>query len=181
MKPDLTDVYAQLGVVKDSLGCIMLKVEPLKVDDIITQDDVYNTGDPNKYWLNGIVSQDFAHCTLLWGLMESGQAWKTYVDKALEGWSLDSVTVDELSFFESNHEDEKYYCLVAKLAVSPELLDANARLRNLPHIDNFPEYLPHVTIAYIKDDPKLRDDILYALNNRFLGKKLATQGLDYGK
>lgn len=181
MKPDLTDVYAQLGVAQDSLGCIMLKVEPLKVDDIIAEDDLYRTGDPNKYWLNGIVSQDFAHCTLLFGLMESGQAWRTHVDKALEGWSLDSVTVDEVSFFESAYMEEKYYCLIAKLVVSPELLDGNSRLRMLPHIDSFAQYTPHCTLAYIKDNPEVRDAAIYALNNRFLGKKLATQGLDYGK
>ncbi len=179
-KPDLTDVYAQLGIAQDSLGCIMLKVEPLKVDDILSEDDLYRTGDPNKYWLNGIVSQDFAHCTLLFGLMESGQAWKSYVDKALEGWSLDSVTVDEVSFFESAYMEEKYFCLVAKLVISTELADGNLRLRHLPHIDTF-NFTPHVTLAYIKNDPEVRDAAIYALNNRFLGKKLSTKGLDYGK
>lgn len=181
MKPDLTDVYAQLGVAQDNLGCIMLKVEPLKVSDIIADEDLYQTGDPNKYWLNGIVSEDFAHCTLLFGLMESGQAWRSYVDKALEGWSLDSVTVDEVNFFESSYMEENYFCIVAKLIMSPELVDGNARLRRLPHIDGFSSYIAHITLAYIKNDPDIRDTAIYALNNRFLGKKLATQGLDYGK
>lgn len=181
MKPDLTDVYAQLGIAQDNLGCIMLKVEPLKVSDIIADEDLYQTGNPNRYWLNGIVSENFAHCTLLFGLMESGQAWKSYVDKALEGWSLDSVTVDEVSFFESAYMDEKYFCVIAKLVVTPELLDANGRLRRLPHIDFHDIFVAHVTLAYIKDDLEIRDAAVYALNNRFLGKRLITQGLDYGK
>jgi 2'-5' RNA ligase len=180
-KSELNDIYQRMGINLDGLGCIMLKVEPLKVSDLIAEEDLYYSSDPNKFWLKGIVSESVPHCTLLFGLMESGGAWKEYVDGVLDGWNPGTVTVDHVGFFETAYDSEPYYCLIAHLVVTPELLDGNARLRHLPHIDTFPEYKAHVTLAYIKNDEQLRDDLLYALNNRFVGKKLTTKGVDYGK
>jgi 2'-5' RNA ligase len=181
-KIDLTDVYAEMGVNVNGLGCIMLETEPLTVNDIIAPEDLYYASDPNKFWINGIVCENVPHCTLLYGLMESGQSWRIYVDKTLEGWEPGELTIDHVSFFDTPFgEGEPYYCIVAHLEITPELLDANARLRRLPHIDGYPDYRAHITIAYIKRDEALRDDIIYALNNRFMGQTVAAKGLNYGK
>lgn len=176
----LDDIYNALGIQRDKLGCIMLSTKPLKVSDIINTDDLYTSKDDDKFWIDGVVSEDVPHVTLLFGLMQSGSDWKPYVDKLLEGWACPTIEIDNVSYFDSPYETENYYCIVAKLVVAPELLDANSRLRNLPHIDNFSQYTPHLTLAYIKKDDTLRDEILYALNNRFAGTKVNTTELDYG-
>lgn len=172
----LEDLY-----FKDKLGCIMMGLEPLKVGDLIQEEDLYYAKDNDLFWIDGLTGEKVPHVTLLFGLMQSGQTWKPYVDKALEGWSLSTVEIDNVSYFDSPYETEPYYCLVAKLVVSSQLADANARLRKLPHIDYYPSYIPHSTIAYIKKNDSLRDEILYALNNRFAGKKIKTTELDYGR
>lgn len=176
-----SQVYQQLGINVSDLGCIMLKTEPLQVSDIINQEDLYYASDPiNHAYVNGIVSESKPHCTLLFGLMESGQVWKEQVDEVLDGWGINEVQIQGVISFESNYDDEAYYCIVVELALTPELIEGNARLRFLPHIDTFPTYKAHITLAYIKQDQGLRDEILYALNNKFAGQTVKTRDLDYG-
>lgn len=177
----LEDIYNSLGIQQDELGCIMMDTESMDVQDILTEEDLYYAKEQDRFWINGIVSDMNCHVTLLFGLIQSGNDWKRYVDALLEDWSLLSVHIDNVSYFDSPYPDEPYYCLVAKLAISPELLDGNGRLRKLPHVDTFPDYTPHCTIAYIKKDAKLRDELLYALNNRFAGKDIKTVGINYGR
>ncbi len=174
-------VYEQLGINVGDLGCIMLNTEPLKVSDIVPEEALYFANDKvNHKYVDGIVSEDKPHVTLLFGLMESGPTWKKQIDEVLEGWALKTVEVSNVSFFESNYDDEQYYCLVAELTLTPKLVEGNSRLRLLPHIDTFPEYKAHITLAYIKQDATLRDELLYALNNRFAGAQVKVTGLNYG-
>ncbi len=178
---DYKDVYTELGIKLDELGCIMLDTVPLKVSDLIEEDELYFRQSAGRFWINGIVSEDVPHVTLLFGLMQSGQQWKPYVDKVLEGWSMSTVTIDRVDFFESPYDDEAYFCLVAHLKMTPEFIEANSRLRFLPHIDTYPEYRAHISLAYIKKDEQLRDKLLRELNGRFAGKQVQTKDLNYGR
>lgn len=182
IKIDTGDVYNELGIIKDTLGCIMMETESLKISDLVEEDDLYFSQDSGKFWINGIVSEwGTPHITLLWGLMQSGNSWKSYVDQVLEGWTMGDVTIDEVGYFESNHENEPYYCLIAHLELTDKLIEANFRLRHLPHIDNFLDYKPHITLVYIKKDADLRDTLITKLNERFAGKKIKTKELNYGR
>lgn len=172
------DVFKQLGIDLGNLGCIMLDTGPLKVSDLIKPEDLYKS-DKHKY-IDGVVSETVPHVTLLYGLMRSGPELQLHIDQVLEGWELKAVTVAGVSYFESREADESYYCIIAKLKVTPELLDGNARLKFLPHIDGFPTYQPHITLAYIKHDETVRDELIYALNERFAGKLVNVQGINYG-
>jgi hypothetical protein len=178
---DVKQVYDELGIVPQDLGCIMLNTEPLKISDIIDEQNLYYAQDQVAHrYVNGIVSEKVPHITLLWGLMQSGEDWKPQVDKVLEDWNIDTVKVAQVTYFESPYEDEQYYCLIAELELTPELVEGNSRLRLLPHIDTFPDYRAHITLAYIQKDEQIRDDLMYALNNRFLGKNVNITGLNYG-
>lgn len=173
-------LYKDMGIDLKSLGCIMLGTDPIKVNDIISESDLYFSTNPDMFWIKGIVSEDVPHVTLLYGLMESGQTWKEYVDTVLDGWGMKQVQIDKVIAFESTWESEPYHCLVAELVITPKLLDANARLRMLPHIDTFPVYRAHITLAYIKEDVKKRNAYLEELNTKIAGRKIKTKEINYG-
>lgn len=175
-------VYVDLGVDVSDLGCIMLDVEPLQVDDIIDTEDLYFSD--NMEFAQGIISQDKCHCTLLYGLMSSGPAMKKHVDAVLDGWDIDEVEIAGVSYFEGTSEEEPYYCLIAELVVTSKLLEGNGRLRMLPHCDTFINYRPHITLAYIRSDntdsEDKRDDYIGKLNARFVGMSPKVIALNYG-
>lgn len=172
-------VYIDLGIDVSGLGCIMLDTEPLQVDDIIAEEDLYFS-ETMKY-AQGIVSQSVPHCTLLYGLMSSGTAMKKHVDAVLEGWDIDDVEIAGVSYFESTSEEDPYYCLIAELVVTPALIEGNGRLKFLPSIDTFIGYKPHISLAYIKSgDEQKRDKYIERLNARFVGMSPKVIALNYG-
>lgn len=177
---DYPEMYKELGVDNDKLGCIMLDVDGSKIPgfDPTTQDVLYYSPDPKKFWVKGFVAGDNPHVTLLGGLMEQGLKWKKYVDKVLEGWTCPTITLKDVGYFDSK---EPCYCIVAHVEVSPELIEGRERLQLLPHIDSFPGgYKPHVTLAYIKKDDKIRDFVISLYNKRLQGMSLKTLGINYG-
>jgi 2'-5' RNA ligase len=180
-REQISNIYQQLAINTDTLGCIMLDVEPLKVSDVIAPDELYySTGPIGGKYTQGIVSETVPHVTVLFGLMQSGRIWKQQVDEALEGWSLPSLEIASVTFFDNSTPEEQYYCVVAELELTPELLEGNSRLRILPHCDTFPVFRAHITLAYIKHDEAILNEILTVLNSRFAGKQVKALGLNYG-
>lgn len=175
-----SEVYANLGISLNKLGCIMAACDPLRVNDIIAAEDLYYANNPEHQYVAGIVSEDVPHCTLLYGLLRSGPELQRHVDAVLAGWKLDQVEIANVLAWPSRYEDEQYYCLVAELALTPELVEGNARLRMLPHIDTFPAYRAHITLAYIKQDDEKRDQYVDLLRQRFVGQTVTVKELDYG-
>lgn len=176
------DMYKDMGVNIDKLGCIMIDADGSTIKNIISEEDLYTTSNPDRFWIKGFVAGHTPHVTLLYGLMESGKTtYKKYVDQVLEGWSIDNVEIDHVDFFDSPFKDDPYYCLIAHVVISPELKDGNQRLSLLPHINTFPEYKAHITIAYIKKDETLRDELIGKYNEMLKGETLATKGINYGK
>lgn len=172
------EVYKQLGISTRKLGCIMLDTEPLQVSDVIPLEELYFS--EAMPYAKGVVSEEVPHVTLLYGLMRSGPELQVHVDAVLQGWSAADVVIDHVDFFESTNVDEPYYCLVAKLKVTDTLSEGNARLRFLPHIDTFPTYKPHITLAYINKKANVRDYLIASLNERFAGKSVKVLGVNYG-
>jgi 2'-5' RNA ligase superfamily len=172
-------VYTDLGIDPGKLGCIMLDVEPIQVSNLILYDDLYHA-DPDEHpWMQGIVSESVPHVTLLYGLLRSGIELKKHVDAVLDGWTPQDVSIATIDVFPSNDPDESYVTLIAKLAVTPNLLEANARLKLLPHIDTFPTYQGHITLAYLNDSSDYQGYIS-TLNNALRGKTVKAVGLNYG-
>lgn len=177
-------VYKDLGIDVDTLGCIMIDVKPsasMMDADSEVKDILYTSKDPKRKWIKGWVVGDTAHVTLLYGLLGNGHTWKKQVDKVIGDWSIKTVEIDHIDHFESQYEDEPYYCIVAHIKVSEKLLEGHERLQFLPHIDTFTGYKPHMTIAYIKKDKKILNETIKWMNDMWQGKQLKVEeGLNYG-
>lgn len=173
----------ELGYDINKLGCVMLPVEPFDIfgegrDAKLSQEDLYASNHPDKGWIAGDVS-DKAHITLLYGLIEKAYDQQEAVDKVLETWDRPEYLIPErISIFPSNDDEEPGYAAIVVEVDDPHLIEANQRLSYLPHINTFPEYRAHMTLAYVKleEAAKWRDVLEEAQFHIYV-----KDGLDYGK
>lgn len=173
------DMYAGLGYDLASLGCIMLDLEAQTFK--INEDILYYAKNKKYSWIDGNVAGKTPHVTLLYGLLRPGTELKQQVDTVLPKDCLPkNVIVDHIGFFESPYDDEPYYCIVAHLVISDELQEAHDRLTFLPHIDTFPGYKAHLSLAYIKKNDRTRDALIKSLNKHYEGKTIKAGDINYG-
>jgi len=169
-------VYKWLGINLNKLGCVMLDVEPLSNMWSIEQEGagilLYKSPNKERWWIDGWVADKNPHITLLYGLLEEGKNFELHIQEVLKGWNLDEVEIEEIGYFNSPYPDEPYYCIVAYIKVTDELLEGHRRLEFLPHINTFTGYKPHMTIAYIRKDEATRDNLINDFNKLWRGKKL---------
>jgi hypothetical protein len=175
--PTLPDTLARLGLHRDRLGCIMLDIGPLIPAGLIPEEALYTSANPDRHWIRGAVGVDGAHVTLKYGL--DPRLTPADVDSVLDGWSEpETIGFADLELFESPYEDDPYTCIVVRVHET-DILEAHDRLSALPHIDTFPVWKPHATIAYVH--PEWADRVV-ALVNAYLDEhdEAQTTGLDYG-
>lgn len=160
---------------------VFLKVEPLEVMSIVGEDkrsELYFGTNPRLKYAQGAVGEKHAHVTLLFGIHPRASFVKD-VDTVLGSWTPEDVTIDHVDFFPSSVEGEEYSVIVAKLVPSMNLLQANARLGVLDHTNGFPQYTPHVTLAYVNGRANVSAWV-GALNSVYAGKTLQAVRIDYG-
>ena len=130
------------------MGCVMLDVTPLDLEGVIPESWCYSSPNPARPWISGL--QKEFHVTLLYGLLDNANTIKADVDRVLEGWdATSSLLSNDISVFPAQFEDEDYSCIVAEFKNNQRLIDAHGRLSQLPHINTFPDYRPHATLAYV--------------------------------
>lgn len=170
---DYEGVYKDLGINLNTLGCIMLDVEGIDSTTVIEDKDLYNTDNPERFWIRGRIDQ--SHITLRYGLLPSVQ--KKHVDAVLRELPIpDTIKVDEeLQMFPSPYKDDAYECIVAYVT-SPEVFAFNNQLSLLPNVNTFTDYQPHVTVAYVREGwyNEHKGAVLTQTT-------LSTIGLNYGK
>lgn len=174
------EIYKELGINLDDLGCIMLDLKATGIPQFPDPSSLYYAKDPKKFWIKGFVAATTPHITLLYGLLKSGKEWEEYVSKVLRDWEIATVTIKEVSFFESPYKNEPYYCVVAHIDLTENLLEGHYRLSLLPHINTFPAYKAHFTIAYIKKDELIKNLTISYYNEALRGKELAVIGVNLG-
>ena len=122
-------------------GCAMLYFnfpQMEKIHTMIVPEDIYTEEGDRSYGL-----EDEPHTTLLFGLHEgvSNQDIKNVLDK----FEFGPCIIHNVSSF----NNEKYDVL--KFDVKGDNLhEANEELKKYPYTSNFPNYHPHMTIAYLK-------------------------------
>lgn len=158
-------------IVPDDLGCIMVNTKPISILKHINNPDVDLMPDIEY----GNVPGEMApHVTLLYGLLENGHVWKDKVNELLKDWQLDEIIIDKVDYFDLG--DSKV--IIGKVKLTDELLDGHNRLTLLPHVNTFSEYIPHISLAYIKSTADVNKwiDALSIYN----GVSVKTTGLNYG-
>lgn len=177
------EVYKWLGINLDTLGCVMLNVGPidvsLKKDNQIFP-SLYYAKNKERFWIDGWVASKNAHITLLYGLLGKGRDFEPHIKKVLGGWKLETIEIEDIGYFESPYPDEPYYCIVAHIEITPDLLEGHQRLEFLPHINTFTGYKPHLTLAYINKDEIMRDIFIANLKKELIGKSMKIKSLNLG-
>jgi len=122
-------------------GCVMVEVPVSNWDEItsfIDPEDVYTGGDDS----HGI--QELPHVTILYGLHKevTPEMVKSVFEEFTESINIEVNGVD---IFENKDYD------VVKFNVNPDgaLQDLHDKLSEFPNSNSFPDYKPHITIAYV--------------------------------
>lgn len=177
-----SDMLQRIGINPKELGCVMLPVEPFDIfgegrDQLLDVEDLYVSEDPELWWVNGDVS-DKAHITLLYGLLTPAYEQKENIDELLADWDMPEYFVPERIMFFPDPRGENYAAIVVEID-DPHLEEAHARLSYLPHVNTFPKYRSHMTIAYVRLAAAQRwMDVLSDAQFHIYVKE---GGLDYGE
>ena len=173
------EVYNNLGINLSTLGCVMLDTELIEL--AIPKDYLYYSKNQDRFWIDGLVCDKKAHVTLLYGLLTSAQNLKPHITKVLDDWLYDTIEIEDIGYFDSPYKDEDYYCIIAHIKKTDNLLEGHKRLEFLPHINTFSGYRPHLTLCYIKKDVQIRDNIIKQLKDSLINKTLKVTNLNLGK
>lgn len=157
----LTELYLEvtgnnlLTEAKHEYGCVMIYF-PVpkefwdKIQDRIPEDILVSEKDEDGEEKKGRSPIDEAHVTLLYGIHEDVP--DEDVEAIIDTIGKVEVTLRKISTFDNDIH-------VLKFDVEgDELHDYNKKFSELPHTSNFPDYHPHLTIAYIEKG-KLTDDM----------------------
>ena len=121
-------------------GCAMLYFDPnttKEITSMIDTEDLYTEGDGSF----GI--EDEPHCTLLYGLHP--EVSTEDVENVLNKYTYTTCKCYNPSCF----YNEKYDVL--KFDISGDMLsETNRDLTEFPHTTDYPDYHPHMTLAYLK-------------------------------
>lgn len=131
-------------------GCVLIYLDITNWSEVISfinPEDIYHPEDPSK----GLETNP--HVTVLYGLhntIEDSDV-QNIIDQ-VDGDKF-NLKVDGIGVFENKDFD------VVKFNVKSEYLhQVNSMLKSLPYTSDFPDYKPHITIAYVKPGGKKYQD-----------------------
>lgn len=123
-------------------GCVMLYFDFPKISEIhkkIEKEDIYTELNDNTFGL-----EDEPHTTLLYGLHEKVSL--NDIKKVLSNFKFTNCKIKNPSLFEN---EGKPYDVLKFDVEGKNLYEANKILKKYPYTSDFPDYHPHMTIAYI--------------------------------
>ena len=121
-------------------GCVMLYLDfdETLLTSTITNSDLYDD-DSGHYGI-----EDAPHVTLLYGLHTNIP--DGVVSQIINQISFGDIKLTNPSIFSGNEE----YDVLKFDASGDGLVRVNELLKKLPHSNDYPEYHPHMTVAYLK-------------------------------
>lgn len=139
-------------------GCVMLELNFPDIKQIhskIKKEDLYKEPDNDKFGL-----EKETHITLLYGLHD--EVSLKDISGVLDSFEFpEEIKIHNVSLF----ENEKYDVL--KFDVDCKLLHSvNKKLCKFPYTNEYPDYQPHLTIAYLKSG-KGKDYVKLFKNKKF--------------
>jgi 2'-5' RNA ligase len=121
-------------------GCAMLYFDFPQIKDIhakIAEADLYTEEGDRTFGI-----EDEPHCTLLYGLHK--EVTPEMIQEIVKNFKFEACEAHNASLFENEYD-------VLKFDIKgTNLHECNEALAKLPHTNSFPDYHPHMTIAYIK-------------------------------
>lgn len=124
-----------------SKGCAMIYFDFPDMEgfhEMIDEEDLYTEEGDRSYGI-----EDEPHITLLYGLNNNVSSANVF--EILNNFKVDKIKLTEVTAFKNEKFD------VLKWDVECEtLFEINKELVKLPHKNDFPDYHPHATIAYLK-------------------------------
>ena len=133
---------------KHEYGCAMLYFDfpdVFKIQDSIDHQHLYEDPEDNSF---GLESEP--HCTLLFGFHE--EVTTEDIKRITDKYDFDRIFIaHNISKFDTNPDyDVLKFDVGYKTKGDPVLRKVNKQLKGFPHTNNFPDYHPHLTIAYVK-------------------------------
>lgn len=141
----LIDLIKESASVPYEYGCVMLYFNfPLinKIHDIINPEDVYNNENDPIFGL-----ENEPHCTLLYGLHK--EVTLEDVTNVINNAVFGDCKLYNASLFENEKYDVLKFDVGYPVKGGAFLHKCNKELKKFPYTSNFPDYHPHLTIAYL--------------------------------
>jgi 2'-5' RNA ligase/DNA polymerase III epsilon subunit-like protein len=141
-------------------GCVMIDVPVQNWYEIISwidSEDLYEVEGENY----GV--QERPHLTLLYGLHK--EVTPDMVKSIFDNFDGNiEVEVDGIDIF----ENEKFDVVKFNIKPTESLIELNSKLSELPNSNEYPDYKPHITIAYVKSGmgkKYVKPDYKYVVKN----------------
>jgi 2''-5'' RNA ligase len=169
------------GLGTPDLECVMIDIAPLDVLNILhptAENELFFGTTPELKYAQGAVGATKPHVTLLFGIHPSA-SYHRWVWAVLKDWTPEPIKITEVGVFPVRDEDQEYRVVIGHVEKTPNLLEARARLETLDYTDGFPEYKPHVTLAYIKRDAD-EHRWIQRLGEEYNGKVFPVTGVNLG-
>ncbi len=170
-EPSPAAVPASLPVAETPKSSTQLTLPPVAAEPFkafaasIPESEVYSKKDASGVEDYGRETEP--HVTVLYGLTKHDPQ---LAQQVLANKGPVTVTLGKLSVFENPEYD------VLKVDVkSPQLHKLNGELSKLPNENSFPDYQPHMTIAYLKKGEGKK----YVGDTRFQGQKLTFNSVTF--
>ena len=156
---------------KNEYGCLMVYLNADKdkweeMQNLIDDEDLYQPEDDPTYG-----RENEPHVTILYGF--HGDIKDSDINKEINKIKKPELTFGDVSAFTNEKFD------VLKFDVdSKDMHKLNDKFKEFPHTNNYPDYHPHCTIAYLK--PKMAEKYIKKLK-KFLDIELEPSHLVYSK
>lgn len=173
-------IKEEFGIDLSKLGCVMAELGPLDLLHYAPEieKDLYVSPNPDHSWIKGDVASGGAHVTLLYGLLRPAYEYGDLIEHMVADVLPKYVVWGRVGYFESPFPDEPYACIRVEIEKTEALVRTNDRLRYLPHVETFPEWVPHVTLAYVKKGTEKK--WVEILTARLEGTRSTIESLNFG-
>ena len=164
------------GLNQSDLECVMLDLPEFDIvgalGDAYNPDDLYY--DDEQEFVTGMVADSVAHVTLLYGIHPSHD-YETKVLALLENWTIPTIFLESVGYF----EQDEYDVIYMRVQPTAALVSANRVLQELDYTNDYPTYIPHMTVAYVKKGIDKKPWV-EKLNAAFANKAVTPYGLNLG-